>query len=75
MNKADLLKHFGKNVKIARIKKDLTQEKLAEIMKVGANYIARIESGRQNMSLGKILELSDYLKTDINELLEFHKQG
>ena len=30
MNKKELLKIFGKNVKIERIKKDLTQEQLAE---------------------------------------------
>ena len=72
MNKVQLLKRFGKNVKIERIKKDLTQEQLAEIMNVSQNYIACIECGKQNMSLGKILELSDYLKTDINNLLDFH---
>ena len=71
MNKQELLKRFGKNVKIERIKKDLTQEELAEIMNVSANYIACIESGRQNMSLGKILELSNFLNTKINNLLVF----
>ena len=73
MNKNELLKHFGKNVKIERIKKDLTQEQLAEIMNVGSNYVARIESGKQNMSLAKVLELSTHLKTDINNLLNFHE--
>ena len=43
MDKKSLLKKFGKNVKIERIKKDLTQEKLAEIMNVSQNYIANIE--------------------------------
>lgn len=71
MNKSELLKHFGKNVKIERIKKDLTQEKLAEIMGVDQNYVSRIENGKQNMSLGKVLELANYLNTDINNLLKF----
>lgn len=71
MNKNELLKHFGKNVKIERIKKDLTQEKLAEIMGVDQNYVSRIENGKQNMSLGKVLELANYLNTDINNLLKF----
>lgn len=71
MEKAELLKRFGKNVKIERIKKDLTQEQLAEIMNLSQNYVARVESGRQNMSLGKILELSQFLKTDIKNLLNF----
>lgn len=71
MNKAQLLKLFGKNVKIERIKQDLTQEQLAEKMDVSQNYIACIESGRQNMSLGKILELSEVLGVDIEKLLKF----
>jgi len=68
-----LLKRFGKNVKIERIKKDLTQEQLAELMGVSQHYVACIEIGRQNMSLGKILELANFLKVDINSLLNFRK--
>jgi len=49
MDKKELLKIFGKNVKIERIKKDLTQEQLAEKMDVSQNYIACIETGKQNM--------------------------
>ena len=71
MNKQELLKRFGKNVKIERIKKDLTQEQLSEILDINQNYIACIESGRQNMSLGKILELANALKVDIEKLLKF----
>lgn len=73
MNKVELLKKFGKNVKIERIKKDLTQEKLAEIMNVSQNYIANIECGKANMSLGKILELSKFIGVDIKQLLIFNE--
>jgi transcriptional regulator with XRE-family HTH domain len=71
MNKILLLKRFGKNVKIERIKKDLTQEQLAELMNVSQHYVACIETGRENMSLGKVLELAGFLKTDIHNLLNF----
>ena len=71
MNKKELLKKFGKNVKIERIKKDLTQEMLAEIMNVSQNYIASIECRNANMSLAKVLELSNFLKVDISNLLDF----
>ena len=71
MDKISLLKRFGKNVKIERIKKDLTQEQLAELMGVSQHYVACIEIGKQNMSLGKILELSTILKVDISCLLDF----
>ena len=71
MNKQELLKKFGKNVKIERIKKDLTQEQLSVILDVNQNYIACIECGRQNMSLGKILGLVNALETNIENLLKF----
>ena len=71
MNKEILLNKFGKNVKIERVKKDLTQEQLAEVMGVSQNYVASIEGGKENMSLGKILELSKALEIDIEDLLIF----
>ena len=71
MDKKTLLKKFGKNVKIERIKKDLTQEQLGEILDVNSNYIACIECGRQNMSLAKINELARALNTNIECLLQF----
>lgn len=70
MDKQSLLKIFGKNVKIQRIKKDLTQEKLAEIMNVSTNYIASIEGGRANMSLYKIYELARFLDIKTSVLFE-----
>lgn len=69
LSKAELLKKFGLNVKIARLKKGLTQEQLAELMNIHLTYIARIETGKINISLGKILELANTLNIDINKLL------
>ena len=71
MDKSTLLKKFGKNVKIERIKKDLTQEQLAEIMNVSQNYIANIERGKANMSLVKIYELANYLDVNLSSLISF----
>ncbi len=71
MDKNSLLKKFGKNLKIERIKQDLTQEKLAEKMDVSQNYIASIECGNANMSLAKVLELSEVLGVNIATLLDF----
>lgn len=71
MDKYTLLKKFGKNVKIERIKQDLTQEQFAEKLGVSTNYLACVENGRQNMSLGKILELANAFNIDIERLLKF----
>ena len=74
MDKVNLLKKFGKNVKIERIKKDLTQEQFAEIMGVSQNYIANIECGKANMSLAKVLELANFLNIEIEKLLIFNEK-
>lgn len=70
MERKIIIKNFDKNVKIARIRKDLTQEMLAEIMNVSQNYIASIEGGRANMSLIKICELAKILNVNIQELIK-----
>ena len=70
MERKIILKNFGKNVKIARIRKDLTQEMLAEIMNVSQNYIASVKGGRANMSLIKICELAKILNVNIQELIK-----
>ena len=69
ITKEELLKKFGLNVKFARMRKGLTQEQLAELMDINWTYIAKIETGKINMSLGKVLELAKVLKIDINKLL------
>ena len=71
MDRKELLKRFGKNVKIARVKSDLTQEKLAEKMNKSQIYISTVETGNENMSLCKIQELADFIGTDISCLLDF----
>ena len=71
MDEKELLKRFGRNVKIERIKKGRTQEQCAEILGVSANYFACIENGRQNMSLGKILELANKLNFKLENLVNF----
>lgn len=44
-----------------------------ELLNVSTNYVACIENGRQNMSLGKILELANTLNINIEKLLKFYE--
>ena len=39
-------------------------------MNVSWSYVAKIEMGTLNLSLGKLVELSNYLETDISEFLK-----
>ena len=69
MDKKQVLKQIGKNIQKARLKKGLTQETFSELMGVSWSYVAKIETGILNLSIGKINEIADYLKIDINDIL------
>lgn len=66
-----ILKQFGRNVKAERVRKDYTQETLAEKMDVNREYISKIERGLENMSLKKIVNLANAIGADINDILKF----
>ena len=70
MNKKEVIKQIGKNIQNARKEKGYTQETFSELMNVSWSYVAKIESGILNLSIGKIAEIADYLDVDINTLLE-----
>lgn len=70
MQKKNLYKIVGKNIQKERQKQGLTQETFAELMGVSWSYVSKMESGILNLSLGKVLEISEFLNIDINLLLE-----
>lgn len=73
MNKKEILKKIGKNIQIARKEKGYTQESFSELMNVSWSYVAKIESGILNLSIGKINDFANYLDVDINTLLKIEK--
>ncbi len=67
----ELLIQLGRNIKAERVRKGYTQEFFAEKVGITREYISRIERGQANMSILKILNLANYLETDIKNLLIF----
>ena len=72
MQKKDLYKIVGKNIQKQRLIQGYTQETFAELMGVSWSYVSKIEAGFLNLSLGKILEIANYLNIDIQLLLNVH---
>ncbi len=70
MNKKEILKQIGKNIQNIRKQKGYTQETFSELMNVSWSYVAKIESGILNLTIGKITEIAEYLNADINDLLD-----
>ena len=71
MDKRDILKEFGKNLRAERNRAGLSQEQLAE--KIGVSYgqvVGTIERGETNTSLSVIVAIMDALDLDFEKLFD-----
>lgn len=76
MDKKEILKEFGRNLKAERNRAGLSQEQLAE--KVGVSYgqvIGTIERGEINTSLSIIISIMEALDLDFDKLFDRKKQN
>lgn len=62
-------KAIGKRIKIARIKADLTQEKLSEMVGVSPTHMSNIETGTTRVSLTAIIGIANALGITSDDLL------
>ena len=60
---------IGKRIKIARIKADLTQERLAEAVEISPTHLSNIETGTTRVSLTAIVNLANALSVTVDDLL------
>ena len=58
------------SLKIARIKKDMTQKQLGELVGVSPATINRIELGKQSIKLETLKKIAEILEVTVNELIE-----
>lgn len=70
MDDIKLLKTFGCNIKIERLRQKISQEKLAEALNVSSVYISNVESGKHNISLVNALKFSNYFKQPVEFFLQ-----
>lgn len=69
MDKKEILKEFGRNLRAERNRAGLSQEQLAE--KIGISYgqvIGTIERGETNTSLSVIVSIMNVLDLDFEKL-------
>jgi len=62
-------KAIGKRIKIARIRADLTQERLAERVELSTTHLSNIETGTTRVSLQSIVGLANALDVTVDDLL------
>ena len=57
-------------LKQLRIKHNLTQQQLGELLGYKNNSICQIENGKRNMSIEKVVELAELFDISIDELFK-----
>ena len=58
MQRSEPLTLFGKRLRELRVKRELSQEKLAEIAELHRNYVGLMERGESNVSLLTLVSLA-----------------
>ena len=70
MNENDTLKKIAFNIKIERMRKNLTQFQLGEMIEVHEKYIGKIESGKQNLTIKTLIKLANALGVKLSKLVD-----
>ncbi len=70
MNENDTLKKIAFNIKVERMRKNLTQFQLAELIEVHEKYIGKIESGKQNLTIKTLIKLANALGVKLSKLVD-----
>lgn len=63
------LKNLGINIKSERLRRNLSQERLAELTSISRNSVSLIETGKINPTILKVIDIARVLDLDINVLL------
>ena len=62
---------IGERLREARLKKNYTQEKLAEILDVSVPFVSRIERGNSHISLKRLSEICSFLDVSEGYILNY----
>lgn len=65
------LNFLGKNIKKYREEQNLSQNQLAELVNLSREHIGAIEIGKEFISLRKLFEIADILKTPVKNFFDF----
>lgn len=64
------LKNLGINIKSERLRKNLSQERLAELTNISRNSVSLIETGEINPTILKVIDIARVLDVDVNILIK-----
>ena len=62
------LKNLGINIKSQRLRRNVSQEQLAEMTNISRNSISLIETGKINPTILKVVDIANALEIKLDEL-------
>ena len=62
-------KALGKRIKIARIKADMTQDRLSTVLEMSPSHMSNIETGSTRISLTALVSIANALGVTVDDLL------
>ncbi len=65
----NLAKIIGKNIKIYRVKREISQAELAFSAELDQSYLSRVENGSVNITVAKLYSISTALDCHLTDLL------
>ena len=69
MDESQVIVKFGGHLKKLRLKKNISQEKLAFLCGLHPTYISHLETGKKQPTLSTLISLAKSLEVKISELL------
>lgn len=70
MDDSLILKTIADNIRIERLRKRLSQEKLAEIVGISTKYLNMVENNKTNPTIVIVVKICNALKIDLNTLIK-----
>lgn len=70
MDKDTFKQELGFKIKIERMRRKISQEKLAEMVDCSLSYIGFVERGEMSISLYNFLKIATALNLDLTEFLK-----
>lgn len=68
MEDKNRLRNLGINIKSERLRRDISQEKLAELTNISRNSISLIETGKINPTILKVIDIANVLGIEVTLL-------
>jgi transcriptional regulator with XRE-family HTH domain len=65
----DHLKKIASNIRAQRMTKNYTQEYLALKLKISQNAYSKIELGRTQVTVGRLIQIADVLEIELTTLI------